>query len=68
MDIRRLRMDATIQIFNDKAGKFKFKLLNMKGETLAISESYATKEKALKGIESVKKSASLTVVDDQTIK
>lgn len=60
-------MDATIQIFNDTAGQFKFKLINTKGETLAVSEGYATKEKALKGIESVKKSASLTVIDDQTI-
>jgi uncharacterized protein len=60
-------MDAIIQIYNDTKGKFRFKLINLTGETIAVSESYSTKEKALKGIESVKKNASLTVVEDKTV-
>ena len=60
-------MDATIQIFNDNNGKFRFKLVNVKGDTIAVSESYPTKEKAMKGIESVKKNASLTLVEDKTV-
>jgi uncharacterized protein YegP (UPF0339 family) len=64
---RRMNMDATIQIFNDKNGKFRFKLVNVKGDIIAISESYTTKEKAMKGIESVKKNASLTLVEDKTV-
>ena len=36
-------MDATIQIYNDKNGKFRFKLVNVKGDIIAISESYTTK-------------------------
>jgi hypothetical protein len=64
---RRMNMDATIQIFNDKNGKFRFKLVNVKGDIIAVSESYTTKEKAMKGIESVKKNASLTLVEDKTV-
>jgi uncharacterized protein YegP (UPF0339 family) len=60
-------MDAIIQIYNDTKGKFRFKLINLTGETIAVSEGYTTKEKALKGIESVKKNASLTVVEDKTV-
>jgi uncharacterized protein YegP (UPF0339 family) len=65
--IWRLNMDAIIQIYNDTKGKFRFKLINMTGETIAVSESYATKENALKEIDSVKKNASLTIVEDKTI-
>jgi uncharacterized protein len=60
-------VDATIQIYNDKNGKFRFKLVTINGETIAVSESYTTKEKALKGIESVKKSASSTIVEDKSV-
>jgi len=63
----RLNMDAIIQIYNDMKGKSRFKLVNLKGETIAVSESYATKETAMKGIESVKKNVSLTVVEDKTV-
>jgi hypothetical protein len=60
-------MDAIIQIYNDTKGKFRFKLINITGDTIAVSQSYATKEKAMKEIESVKKNASLTVVEDNTV-
>ena len=60
-------MDAIIQIYNDTKGKFRFKLININGDTIAVSQSYATKEKAMKEIESVKKNASLTVVEDNTV-
>jgi uncharacterized protein YegP (UPF0339 family) len=60
-------MDAIIQIYNDTTGKFRFKLINVTGEIIAVSEGYTTKEKAMKGIESVKKNATLTVVEDRTV-
>ena len=60
-------MDAIIQIYKDAVGKFKFKLIDAKGQTIAISESYPNKESALKGVESVKNNASLTAVEDKTV-
>jgi hypothetical protein len=60
-------VDAIIQIFKDSKGKYRFKLVNTTGEIMATSASYASKETALKGIENVKKNASLTIIEDLTL-
>ena len=42
------------QIFQDKAGQFRFRLRSRNGAVIAVSEGYITKEACLKGIESVR--------------
>ncbi len=42
------------QIFQDKAGQFRFRLRSRNGAVIAASEGYATKEACLHGIESVR--------------
>ncbi len=59
--------DAKFEINKDKAGEFRFKLVAVNGETIAVSEGYTNKESALKGIESVKQNASEAVIDDKTV-
>lgn len=47
-------------------GKFHFNLIAGNGQVIATSESYESRESALKGIESVKANAPGAEVDDQT--
>jgi uncharacterized protein len=48
------------------SGKFHFNLQAGNGQVIATSETYESKESALKGIESVKTNAPGAEVDDQT--
>ena len=45
------------QIYQDKAGEFRFRLKASNGEIIAASEGYKAKASCLNGIESVKKNA-----------
>lgn len=45
------------EIYEDKAGEFRFRLKAKNGEIIATSEGYKAKDGALNGIESVKKNA-----------
>ncbi|MBO5281034.1 MAG: YegP family protein [Clostridia bacterium] len=45
------------EIYNDKAGEFRFRLKAKNGEIIAVSEGYASKDSCENGIESVKKNA-----------
>ena len=49
--------EPKFEVFQDKAGKFRFRLLAANGEKIAASESYGTKAACLAGIESVKHNA-----------
>ena len=63
----RRKVDAKFEINKDKAGEFRFKLVAVNGETIAVSEGYTSKESAMHGIESVRLSASMAVIDDTTV-
>jgi uncharacterized protein YegP (UPF0339 family) len=63
----RLKPDAKFEINKDISGEFRFKLVATNGETIAVSDGYTTKEKALKGIESVKVNAGAAIIDDTTV-
>ena len=63
----RLKVDAKFEINKDEAGEFRFKLVAINGETIAVSEGYTSKEGALKGIESVKQNAAEAVIEDKTV-
>ena len=45
------------EIYNDKAGQFRFRLKASNGENILASEGYTSKESCKKGIESVRKNA-----------
>ena len=45
------------EMYEDKAGEFRFRLKARNGEIIAVSEGYTAKAACLNGIESVKKNA-----------
>ncbi|MBQ8317629.1 MAG: YegP family protein [Lachnospiraceae bacterium] len=45
------------EIYNDKAGEFRFRLKATNGQIIAVSEGYTTHANCVNGIESVKKNA-----------
>lgn len=48
---------AVFEIFEDKQGKYRFRLKASNGEIIAASQKYASKQNCKKGIDSVKKNA-----------
>ena len=50
-------MAAKFELYKDKKGEFRWKLIATNGQTIAVGEGYTTKESAKNGIESVKKNA-----------
>jgi len=56
-------MAGTFELYQDKAGKFRFRLKASNGQVVAASQAYESKASALNGIESVKASS----VDATTI-
>ena len=59
-------MAGKFVITKDKKGEFRFALKAGNGETIAISESYASKSGVQNGIESVRKNAPDAVVVDES--
>ena len=45
------------EVYNDKAGEFRFRLKAPNGQVIAVSEGYTALKSCLNGIESVKKNA-----------
>ncbi len=57
-------MAGKFELYNDKAGKWRFRLKAGNGQVIAVGEAYESKAAALNGIESVKKNApDATVVE-----
>jgi len=57
-------MAGKFEIYQDKGGKFRFRLKAGNGEIVAVGEAYESKASAKNGVESVKKNtADATVVD-----
>jgi uncharacterized protein YegP (UPF0339 family) len=59
-------VDAKFEIYRDITGEFRFKLVGINGQTIAVSDGYTTKINALEAIKSVKQNASKTVIEDKT--
>ena len=60
-------MAAKFQIYKDKSGEFRWKLIHTNGQMIANSgEGYKAKENAISGINSVKENAPTATVEDQT--
>ena len=60
-------MAGKFQLYQDKSGEFRFKLIASNGQIIAVSEGYKTKASAMNGIESVKTNAPAAALDDQTL-
>ncbi|PZR03573.1 MAG: DUF1508 domain-containing protein [Archangium gephyra] len=60
-------MAGKFEIYEDRAGEFRFRLKAGNGEVIATSEGYKSKDSAKNGIESVRTNAPGATVDDQTI-
>ena len=45
------------EVYEDKAGEFRFRLKATNGQVIAVSEGYKVKASCLNGVESVKKNA-----------
>jgi uncharacterized protein YegP (UPF0339 family) len=63
----RRKVAAKFELNKDKAGEYRFKLVAVNGETIAVSEGYKSKDSAMKGIDSVKENAAEAVIDDTTV-
>jgi len=55
---------AKFEIFKDKKGEFRFRLIAANGQVIATSQGYKTRASCMKGIDSVKKNAPQTDVVD----
>ena len=54
------------EIYKDKRGEFRWKLLAGNNQVIATGEGYTSKDGCKNGIESVKKNAPEAEIDDQT--
>lgn len=50
-------MAGKFEVYEDKAGKFRFRLKAGNGEIVAAGEAYETKASAIKGCEAVQRAA-----------
>ena len=58
-------MAAKFELYKDKKGEFRWRLIASNGETIATGEGYKSKSGAENGIESVKKNAPKAKVEDK---
>jgi uncharacterized protein len=58
-----VKMAAKYQLYKDKAGKFRFRLVAENGKTIATGEAYERHASCLNGIESVKKNSGSPIHD-----
>lgn len=52
------------EIYEDDSGQWRFRLKAGNGEVIAVSESYTSKDGALNGVDSVRRNARTTRIDE----
>ncbi|PUU87250.1 YegP family protein [Halanaerobium sp.] len=57
-------MAGKFEVYEDKSGKFRFRLKASNGQIIATGQGYKTKESCLNGIESVRKNAQDAEVEE----
>lgn len=57
-------MAAKFEVYEDKAGKFRFRLKAGNGEIVASGEAYETRSGAHAGCDAVKRAAAAAVIED----
>jgi hypothetical protein len=61
-------MAAKFEIYKDKSGEFRWRLVHTNGQVIANSgESYKAKANAIGGMNSVKENAPGATVEDKTV-
>jgi len=60
-------MPAKFEIYKDKKGNFRFRLLAANNQVIATGEGYSSKESCKKGIASIKKNAPIADIVDTTV-
>ena len=50
-------MDGKFEVYKDRAGKFRYRLVAANGKTIMVGQGYSTRAACLKGIASVKKNS-----------
>ena len=60
------KVTGVFEVFYDSICRFRFHLKAANGQIIAVSQSYGTKESALKAIASVQKSAPIATIADST--
>jgi len=58
-------MAAKFELYKDKKGEFRWRLIATNGQVIALGEGYTTKESAKNGIESVKKNAPTAPIEEK---
>jgi uncharacterized protein YegP (UPF0339 family) len=59
-------MAATFELYLDRTGEFRWRLVHQNGQIIADSgEGYTTKANAINGINSVKENAPTASIEDQ---
>ena len=53
----KLPANPRFELFQDKAGQYRFRLRSRNGKIIAVSEDYASRSGCEKGVESVRKNA-----------
>ena len=61
-------MAAKFVVYNDRAKKFRFRLVAPNGEIIAVGEDYDSKAACLNGIKSIQKNAPIAGISDETLK
>ena len=59
-------MAGKFEVYQDSAGKVRFRLKATNGQVIATGQGYETKKSCLNGIESIRKNAPDAKLDDQT--
>ena len=59
-------MAAKFELYKDKAGEFRWKLISSNGQQIASGEGYKAKASAINGIEAVKKDAPNAAIEDKS--
>ena len=57
-------MAGTFEVYQDRAGKYRFRLKASNGQVVATGEAYETKAAARKGCESVQRAADGAPIDE----
>lgn len=59
-------MPGKFEVYKDKAGEFRWKLIASNGEEIASGQGYKSKESCMEGIKSVKTNAPTSEIVDKS--
>lgn len=57
-------MAGKFEVYEDRAGKFRFRLKSTNGQVVATGEAYESRAAAKKGCESVQKAAEVAEIEE----